>query len=103
MDAAIEIRKRLRAVVWPLAFACIAVYFGVHLVRNDHGLLALQAYDLRLAAAETELTRLTQTRVALARETGLLRPGQTHADSLAEQARTRLGMGSADEVIILGR
>lgn len=103
MEAAIEIRKRLRAVVWPLAFACIAVYFGVHLVRNDHGLLALQAYDQRLATAEAELTRLTGSRVALARETALLRPGQTHPDSLAEHARMRLGMGSADEVIILGR
>ena len=51
MEVAIEIRKRLRAIVWPLAFACISVYFGVHLVQNDHGLMALQAYDARLAAA----------------------------------------------------
>lgn len=103
MDVAIEIRKRLRAVIWPLAFACIAIYFGVHLVRNDHGLLALQVYDKRLQTAEIELGRLTAERVALERETAMLRPGQTHPDSLAEHARKRLGMGGPDEVVILGR
>ena len=103
METAIEIRKRLKAVVWPLAFACIAVYFGVHLVRNDHGLLALQAYDQRLADAETELKQLTEKRMALERETAWLRPGRTHPDALGEHARRRLGMGEADEVVIFGR
>ena len=103
MDAAIEIRKRLRAVVWPLGFACVAIYFGIHLVRNDHGLLALQAYDVKLEAARTELARLTEERVALERETAWLRPDAAHPDSLGEHARRRLGMGEADEVVIFGR
>lgn len=103
MEAALEIRKRLRAVIWPLAFACIAVYFGVHLVRNDHGLMALQAYDQKLDAAHVELARLTGERIALERETAWLRPGRTHPDSLGEHARRRLGMGEADEVVIFGR
>jgi len=103
MDVAIEIKKRLRAVVWPLAFACVAVYFGVHLVRNDHGLMALQVYDQKLAAAAAELEALTTARIALERETAWLRPGFTHPDSLAEQARTKLSMGLPDEVVILGR
>jgi cell division protein FtsB len=103
MQVAIDIKKSLRAIFWPLAFACIAVYFGVHLVRNDHGLLALQAYDLRLAAAEERLGELVTTRVMLERETSWLQPGWTHPDSLGEQARVRLGMGSVDEVVILSR
>ena len=103
MHAALEIRKRLRAIVWPLMFACLAVYFGVHLVRNDHGLLALQAYDMRLAEAESRLQALTAERVALERETKWLRPEFTHPDSLVEQARVELGMGLPDEVVILGR
>mgnify|MGYP002628740102 FL=1 len=103
MHAALEIRKRLRAIVWPLMFACLAVYFGVHLVRNDHGLLALQAYDMRLAEAESRLQALTAERVALERETKWLRPEFTHPDSLGEQARVELGMGLPDEVVILGR
>jgi len=103
MEIAFEIRKRLRAVVWPVAFACIAVYFGVHLVRNDHGLLALQAYDARIAAAETTLAGLRAERIALERETEWLRPGWTHPDSLGEQARVRLGMVAKDEVVVLGK
>lgn len=103
MDVAIEIRKRLRAIVWPLAFACIAVYFGVHLVQNDHGLMALQAYDQRLAAATAELEGLTTKRVRLERETASLAPGRMHPDSLGEHARRRLGMGRVDEALILGR
>lgn len=103
MEATLEIRKRLRAVIWPLAFACIAVYFGVNLVRNDHGLLALQAYDHRLASAEEKLAALTHERVALERETAWLRPGRTHPDSLGEHARRRLGMGDPEEVIIFDR
>ena len=103
MDIAIEIRKRLKAVVWPLAFACIAIYFGVHLLRNDHGLMALQAYDERLAVAGAQLERLTAERMALERETAWLRPRLTHPDSLGEQARLKLGMGLPDEVVILGK
>lgn len=103
MDVAIEIRKRLRSVVWPLAFACIAIYFGVHLVRNDRGLLALQAYDQRLASAERDLDGLTAQRRALERETALLRPARAHPDLIGEEARVRLGMGLPDEVVILQR
>jgi cell division protein FtsB len=102
MDVAFEIKKRLRAIVWPLAFACLAIYFGVHLVRNDNGLMALQAYDQRLASADAELQHLTAERVTLERETAWLRPGWTLPDSLGEQARQRLGMGRPDEVMILG-
>ncbi len=103
MQVALEIRKRLRAVVWPLTFACLAVYFGVHLVRNDHGLLALQAFDQRLKEAEATLGALTAERVVLERETQWLRPSYTHPDSLGEHARVDLGMGAPDEVAILGR
>ena len=103
MHLGLEIRKRLKAVLWPFAFACIAAYFGVHLVRNDHGLLALQAYDARLAKAEAELDRLTRDRKALERETRWLQPELTHPDSLGEQARRRVGMIAPDELVILGR
>lgn len=102
MGAGFEIRKRLRAIVWPLAFACIAIYFGVHLVRNDHGLMALRAYDQRLEAATLKLASLTEERVKLERETSWLRPGGMHPDSLGEHARVRLGMGRPDEIVILG-
>lgn len=102
MGVAFEIRKRLRSIVWPLAFACIAIYFGVHLVRNDYGLLALRAYDQRLEAASARLQVLTETRVKLERETAWLRPGWTHPDSLGEHARVRLGMGRPDEIVVLG-
>ena len=103
MHLGLEIRKRLKAMLWPFAFACIAAYFGVHLVRNDHGLLALQAYDAKLLRAERELSRLTRDRVALERETRWLRPELTHPDSLGEQARRRVGMIASDEYVLLGR
>ena len=103
MDVAIELRKRLRAIVWPLAFACIALYFGVHLVQNEHGLMALQAYDQRLEEATARLGALTKERVSLERQTAQLAPGQMHPDFLGEHARQRLGMGRADEAVILGR
>lgn len=100
MDAALDIKKRLKGVVWPLVFACLAVYFGVHLVRNDHGVLAMQAFDLRIADAENELAGLTAMRVGLERDTSLLRPENMHPDSLGEHARRRLNMGAEREVVV---
>jgi cell division protein FtsB len=103
MDVAQDLKKRLRAVVWPLLFACIAIYFGFHLVRNDNGLLALRAYDQRLDEAKTVLAQLTAERASLEKETQALRPSNIQLDALAEQARVRLNMGWPSEVLILGR
>jgi cell division protein FtsB len=89
MDVAQDLKKRLRAVVWPLLFACIAIYFGFHLVRNDNGLLALRAYDQRLDEAKTVLAQLTAERASLEKETQALRPSNIQLDALAEQARVR--------------
>lgn len=100
METTLEIKKRLKGLILPLAFACLAVYFGVHLLSNDHGVIAMQAYDLRIEDAENELAGLTSTRVALERETSLLRPEQMHPDSLGEHARRRLNMGAKGEVVI---
>jgi len=100
MDTALDIKKRLKGLIWPLIFACLAVYFGVHLVRNDHGVLAMQAFDLRIADAENELAGLTATRVGLERDTSLLRPETMHPDSLGEHARRRLNMGAEREVVV---
>ena len=94
------IKKRLKGLIWPLVFACLAVYFGVHLVRNDHGVLAMQAFDLRIVDAENELAGLTATRVGLERDTALLRPETMHPDSLGEHARRRLNMGAEREVVV---
>jgi cell division protein FtsB len=103
MDVAQDLKKRLRAVVWPLLFACIAIYFGFHLVRNDNGLLALRAYDQRLDEAKIVLAQLTAERASLEKETQALRPSNIQLDALAEQARVRLNMGWPSEVLILGR
>lgn len=103
MDLAQDLKKRLRAVVWPLLFACIAIYFGFHLVRNDNGLLALRAYDQRLDEAKIVLAQLTAERASLEKETQALRPSNIQLDALAEQARVRLNMGWPSEVLILGR
>jgi cell division protein FtsB len=103
MDVAQDLKKRLRAVVWPLLFACIAIYFGFHLVRNDNGLLALRAYDQRLDESKTVLAQLTAERASLEKETQALRPSNIQLDALAEQARVRLNMGWPSEVLILGR
>ncbi len=103
MDVAQDLKKRLRAVVWPLCFAFIAIYFGFHLVRNDNGLLALRAYDQRLDEAKIVLAQLTAERASLEKETQALRPSNIQLDALAEQARVRLNMGWPSEVLILGR
>ena len=103
MEVAQDLKKRLKAVVWPLLFACIAIYFGFHLFRNDNGLLALRAYDQRLDQAKLVLSELASERLALEKETNALRPSNIHPDALAEQARIRLNMGWPSEVLILGR
>lgn len=103
MDVAQDLKKRLRAVVWPFLFACIAIYFGFHFVRNDNGLLALRAYDQRLDEAKIVLAQLTAERASLEKETQALRPSNIQLDALAEQARVRLNMGWPSEVLILGR
>ncbi|MEK9903859.1 MAG: septum formation initiator family protein [Rhodospirillales bacterium] len=103
MDLAQDLKKRLRAVVLPFLFACIAIYFGFHFVRNDNGLLALRAYDQRLDEAKIVLAQLTAERASLEKETQALRPSNIQLDALAEQARVRLNMGWPSEVLILGR
>jgi cell division protein FtsB len=52
-------------------------------------------------AKQAELDKLSDERLALQRRVSLMRPESVDDDMLEEQARSRLGLTEADEVVIL--
>ncbi|MBM3518648.1 MAG: septum formation initiator family protein [Alphaproteobacteria bacterium] len=96
-------RRRLRLVVVPAACALIGVYFGYHLVQGDRGLVAWLDLSQRIKRSETRLEVLSAERAERERRVALLRPDSLDRDLLDEQARRLLGVGHADEVVLLRR
>lgn len=101
MTLLIEIRRRAKSLIGPMLGACAAAYFAYHTVQGDRGLLAWWQLRHEIVEADQTLARTKAQRLAMERRAALLRPDSLDPDMLEERTRVMLGLGRADEALIL--
>ncbi len=101
MDDELTLRRVTRGWSFPLLVLALVGYFSYFAVFGNHGLLRWSRLQAAVEAKQAELDRLQDERQSLYRRVSLLRPESVDDDMLEEQARSRLGLTEADEVVIL--
>lgn len=101
MDEGLTLRRATRGWSFPLLVMALVGYFSYFAVFGNHGLLRWSRLQATVEAKQAELDRLQEERLSLQRRVSLLRPESVDDDMLEEQARSRLGLTEADEVVIL--
>jgi cell division protein FtsB len=101
MDEELTLRRMTRGWSFPLLVMALVGYFSYFAVFGNHGLLRWSRLQAAVEAKQAELDRLQDERQSLYRRVSLLRPESVDDDMLEEQARSRLGLTEADEVVIL--
>ncbi|MFN9356933.1 MAG: FtsB family cell division protein [Alphaproteobacteria bacterium] len=101
MDERLTLRRVTRGWSFPLLVLALVGYFSYFAVFGNHGLLRWSRLQAAVEAKQAELDKLSAERLALERRVSLMRPESVDDDMLEEQARSRLGLTEADEVVIL--
>ena len=76
------------------------VFFGVHTVAGERGMLARPQLERKIMLAEEQLVLLEKHQAFLAHRIGLMHKGGVDADILAEKARAELGLYAPNDVIV---
>ena len=76
------------------------VFFGVHTVAGERGMLARPQLERKIMLAEEQLALLEKHQPFLTHRIGLMHKGGVDADILAETARAEYGLYAPDDVII---
>ena len=76
------------------------VFFGVHTVAGERGMLARPQLERKIMLAEEQLTLLEKHQTFLNHRIGLMHKGGVDADILAETARAELGLYAPNDVIV---
>ena len=92
--------QRLRPALPTVALLGLIVYFVVHGLTGERGLLLSSQRDAILNARSKELTQLRQRRVDLEARARLLRDNSLSADLLEERARSLLGFADPKDYVI---
>jgi cell division protein FtsB len=101
MDERLTLRRVTRGWSFPLLMLALVGYFSYFAVLGNHGLLRWSRLQAVVEAKQAELEKLSAERISLERRVSLMRPESVDDDMLEEQARSRLGLTEADEVVIL--
>jgi cell division protein FtsB len=99
------VRRRLRAVLFPLALYCLSgaagSYFLRHAVNDDRGLHVNEEYERQISSLRSKLEDKEQERQAWTRRIALLSGATIDRDLLDEEARARLGWVDKNDVIVI--
>ena len=76
------------------------VFFGVHTVAGERGMLARPQLERKIMLAEEQLALLEKHQKFLDHRIGLMHKGSIDADILAETARAELGLYAPNDVIV---
>ncbi|MDJ1156841.1 septum formation initiator family protein [Chelatococcus sp. SYSU_G07232] len=99
------IRKRLRAVLIPLALyavsGAVVGYFVYHANNGDRGLEAKKALKIDIARLNGDLAAAKAERADWERRIALLRADALDRDLLEERSRETLGRVHANDLIIM--
>ena len=92
--------KTLRT-YWTTALLCLLIlYFGIHALTGERGILSTGERDQTLVDRQAELTALTHRRSELETRARLLRDESISADLLDERARALLGFADPRDYVI---
>ena len=80
--------------------AMMIVFFGVHIVAGERGMLARPQLERRIILAEEQLALLEKHQKFLNHRIGLMHKDGVDADILAETARAELGLYAPNDVIV---
>lgn len=99
------VKKRLRAVLIPLALYCVSGlavgYFVHHAQSGQRGLEAKRELQLEKARIQASLDKLREEREDWERRVALVRSDQIDRDLLEEQARVMLGRVHRNDLVIV--
>jgi cell division protein FtsB len=98
------IRRRIRAVFFPLLLYCVSGsiggYFVWHALNGERGLKTKDEYEHKIAVLEEDLSHLQAERTQWERKIELLRGQTIDRDLLDEEARRLLGEAQKNDMVI---
>lgn len=98
------IRRRIRAVLFPLLLYCVSgtvgTYFVWQALNGERGLKTKDEYEHRIAVLESDFAQLHAERTAWEHKIELLRGKTVDQDLLDEEARHQLGLAHKSDLII---
>jgi cell division protein FtsB len=99
------IRRRLRAVLFPLALYCVSGsiggYFVWHAVNGERGLKTKEDYERKITSLQQELRGLQRERQTWEARIDLLHGKTIDRDLLDEEARSRLGRVHKNDLVVI--
>lgn len=93
-------RPALAPVAWITVALSLGGYFTFSAVQGDHGLFRRIQLEAEAVALRDELAALEAERMAIENRTRRLSDDYLDLDLLDEQARERLGLVRADEIVL---
>ncbi len=98
------IRRRARAILFPLCLYCVSGaaggYFVWHAMNGERGLKTQDEYQLKIAGLSKELDGLKADRALWQHRIELMRGAVLDRDLLDEQARSLLGRADKNDLIV---
>jgi cell division protein FtsB len=102
---AMVIRRRMRAILYPLVLYCVSgavgSYFVWHAVNGERGLKTKDEYEQRLATLREELKAVRAEQALWEQRISMMRGPVVDRDLLEEAARTVLGRVDKNELVVL--
>jgi len=99
------VRRRFRAILYPLLLYCVSGaiggYFVWHAINGERGLKTREYYEARLTVLRRELASLKAERHSLQHKVNLLRGQTIDEDLLQEEAEAQLGRIGKDDVVVI--
>jgi cell division protein FtsB len=96
-----HIKYRVSQALWPAIFVSALLYFAIHAMQGNYGLLALRDLDRSLVEIQKIADDTTTERKILEAKTNKLTPGSIDPEFLGERAREVLGFVSPNQRVIL--
>jgi cell division protein FtsB len=98
------IRRRLRAILFPLVLYAISGgvggFFVWHALNGERGLKTNDEFERKIAALQEDLAQLQKERGRWAHKIDLMRGTVVDRDLLDEEARHLLGLANKDELVL---
>lgn len=101
MALAREVKRKVKAVLVPVVFLLLVVYFCWNATKGDHGLVAYAQRKVLLTQVQADLANAEAERAAWAARVAGLRAEHLDADTLDEQARAMLNLSNPNDVILM--
>ncbi|MFZ8924746.1 MAG: FtsB family cell division protein [Candidatus Puniceispirillaceae bacterium] len=100
VDLMYVMRKTLTFAGSFVLLGTMIVFFGVHTVTGERGILARPQLERKILLAEEQLALLEKHQHFLNHRITLMNKGGVDADILAETARAELGLYAPNDVIV---